>query len=77
MSSQYLLKAADQNLLDTLCKNISKMEIQVSGCVFSSLFLELANSQGDIVSTAHCKVYGKDYFPDNTSFTGRVFVGRS
>ncbi|CAB3990321.1 Hypothetical predicted protein [Paramuricea clavata] len=24
------------------------MEIQISGCVFSSLFLELANSQGDI-----------------------------
>jgi hypothetical protein len=36
------------------------MEIQISGCVFSSLFLELANSQGDIVSGAYCKVSHED-----------------
>ena len=55
------------------------MEIQTSGCVFSSLFLELANSQGDIVRTAHCKVLNKDivYYTGNIPLTGRVFVGRN
>ncbi len=55
------------------------MEIQTSGCVFSSLFLELANSQGDIVRTAHCKVLNKDivYYTSNIPLTGRVFVGRN
>jgi hypothetical protein len=37
-----------------------EIQISISGCVFSSLFLELANSQGDIVSTVRCKVFYKD-----------------
>ena len=29
-----------------------KMEVRISGCVFASLFIELANSKGDIVSAS-------------------------
>ena len=59
---------------------LANMEVQISGCVFSSLFLELANSQGDIVSAGEIKIFRKILLyisSDKYIVLGRLSTGRN